>query len=357
MSVSAALILGLVLLALNAFFVGAEFAVISARRSAIEPLAKQGNKRAKTTIWAMEHVSLMLACAQLGVTVCSVGLGVLAEPALARLVEPLLEELGVSHSLTHPIAFAVALLTVVYLHVVLGEMVPKNLSVSSPDRAALWFAPPLVFIARGLSPLIVFMNWLANSFVRLAGVEPKDEIVSAFDVEQVQSIYEHSQAEGALIDEQGIMAGAIEFSSHTAKDVMVKLSDLISVTSRVSVSGVEELIAKTGYSRFPLVTDAGELQGYIHLKDLLFASGEQRLQPLDSWRFRAMVDVDVNDEIEAVLRTMQRSGSHLARVNEVAQVVGVVFLEDILEELVGEISRADSGSKLGRNLGAESKKG
>src|SRR5674476_1283493 len=208
-SAGVAALLGLALLAANAFFVGAEFAVVSARRSAIEPLAAAGSARARTALWAMEHVSLMLACAQLGITVASVSLGVVAEPAVAQVIEGPLAALGLPESAVHPIAVVIALAVVVYLHVVLGEMVPKNLAVAGPDRAALWFAPPLVWVARTVSPVITALNWLANHAVRLLGLEPKNEVASAFTVEEVQSIVERSQAEGLLHDTQGLLAGAI----------------------------------------------------------------------------------------------------------------------------------------------------
>jgi CBS domain containing-hemolysin-like protein len=340
MSSTLALTLGVLLLAANAFFVGAEFAVISARRSSVEPLAAAGNKAARTVLWAMEHVSLMLACAQLGVTVCSIGLGVIAEPALAHLIEGPLEALGVGPALVHPIAFVLALGIVVYLHVVLGEMVPKNLSVAGPDRAVLWFGPPLVLVGRLLRPVIVSLNWVANHIVRLSGVEPKDEVASAFTAEEVQSILEHSRAHGALVDEQGLLAGAIEFSERTAADVMVPVPDLVPLVAGCTPGEVERLVARTGYSRFPVTDALGDLVGYLHLKDVLFAGDDQRDVPLQSWRVRALAEAAPGDGVESVLRAMQRSGAHLARVWDGSQVLGVVFLEDILEELVGEVRDA-----------------
>lgn len=340
MSSTLALLIGVVLLAGNAFFVGAEFAIISARRSAIEPLALAGNKRAVTVLWAMEHVSLMLACAQLGVTVCSVTLGVIAEPALAHLIAAPLTSLGVTDALIHPIAFVVALAIVVYLHVVFGEMVPKNLSVSGPDKAVMWFGPPLVHIGRAVRPIVVALNWLANHAVRLTGVEPKDEVASAFTAEEVQSILTHSQAQGTLDDSQGLLAGAIEFSELTAADVMVPLTGVVTLVEGCTPDDVERLVAKTGFSRFPVVGPDADLLGYLHLKDVLYASEDQRDSPLQVWRIRALAEAAPGDEIEAVLRAMQRSGAHLARVWDGSAVLGVVFLEDILEELVGEVRDA-----------------
>ncbi|MDQ0375794.1 hemolysin family protein [Cellulomonas humilata] len=340
MSSTVALVLGALLLAANAFFVGAEFAIISARRSAIEPLAREGDRRAKTVLWAMENVSLMLACAQLGITVCSTSLGVVAEPAIAHLIEAPLHALGVSESLTHPISFVVALAIVVYLHVVLGEMVPKNLAVAGPDRAVLLFGPPLVWVARVVRPIIAALNWIANHALRLVGVEPKDEVASAFTAQEVQSIVERSQAEGLLDDEQGLLAGALEFSDKTAADVMIRTGSLVTVGGGSTPEDVERLVARTGFSRFPVVDDAGVPTGYLHLKDVLYADEPARSVPVPPWRVRALAVVGPQDEVEDALAAMQRSGAHLARVDEDGRTVGVVFLEDILEELVGEVRDA-----------------
>ncbi len=340
MSTPVAVVIAVLLLAGNAFFVGAEFAIISSRRAAIEPLAAAGDRRAQVVLWAMERVSLMLAAAQLGVTVCSTGLGIVAEPAVAAVLEDPLHRLGVPETLVHPIAFVVALTVVVYLHVVLGEMVPKNLAVAGPDRAVLWFGPPLVVVARVARPVIGVLNWVANHVVRLAGVEPKDEVASAFTAQEVQSIVAHSQAEGLLVDEQGLLGSAIEFSSQTAHEVMVPVENLVTVSDGVTPDDVEHLVARTGFSRFPLVSGGGELVGYLHLKDVLYATDADRHAPVPAFRVRALASVQPHDEVEEALRAMQRTGAHLARVEGPSGVAGVVFLEDILEELVGEVRDA-----------------
>ena len=340
MSSGLALLIACALLAGNAFFVAAEFAIISARRSSIEPLAQSGDRRAVTVLWAMEHVSLMLACAQLGVTVCSTSLGLVAEPAIAHLIEDPLHALGVSTSLAHPIAFVVALLVVVYLHVVLGEMVPKNLAVSGPARAVLVFGPPLVWLARVVRPVIFALNWVANHVLRLFRVDPRDEVASAFTAREVQSIVEQSQAEGLLDDDQGLLSGALEFSDRTAADVMVPLAELRSVPSDVTPDDVERLVGRTGYSRFPVRGRDGSPTGYLHVKDVLYADDETRRLPVPTWRVRAMAVVAPGDEVEDALAAMQRSGVHLARVEDGGSAVGVVFLEAILEELVGEVRDA-----------------
>src|SRR5665811_158579 len=190
MGTGTAIILSLGLLGLNAFFVGAEFALISARRSEIEPRAEEGGRRAKITLGAMERVSLMMAGAQLGITACSLGLGYLGEPAVAHLLEGPFESIGMPESLLHPVSLVVALSIIGFLHVVLGEMVPKNIALAMPDRAALALGPPMNLVVRALHPAIGSLNWIANGILRLARVPVQDEAVS----------YTHLRAPETVLD-------------------------------------------------------------------------------------------------------------------------------------------------------------
>lgn len=355
------LLVGLALLAGNAFFVGAEFAVMSARHSRVEPLVAQGRWGARTTLWAMEHVSLMLACAQLGITVCSLGLGAVAEPALAHLVEPWFAAAGLPEGLVHPVAFALALAVVVALHVVVGEMVPKNLAIAGPERVALVLAPPLVLVARVVRPVIASLNAVANGVLRLVRVTPRDEVSSTFTADEVRSIVTESTSQGLLDDTQGLLAGSIELGARRARDVMVAWPRLVTVTGPTTPQDVDLLVARHGFSRFPVVgtsvvgtSDGGgpdgggpdgggtaDLVGYLHVKDLLYADDERYTAPVPAKRIRALASVQVGDDAEDVLETMQRSASHLARVvDDDGRTVGVVFLEDVLEELVGEVRDA-----------------
>ncbi len=338
MSTGLAFVVVALLLIANAFFVGAEFAVMAARRSQIEPLAAAGSRRARTTLGAMEHVSAMLATAQLGITACSLGLGAVAEPALAHLLEAAFEAVGLPEALVHPVAFALALALVVYLHVVVGEMVPKNLAIAGPERAALLLAPPLVWIAHALSPLINVLNGVANALLRAFGVTPKDEVTSTFTAQEVHSIVTVSRREGLLGDEHELVVGALEFSDRDAGDVAVPISSLVCVADGATPADVERLVARTGFSRFPVQDAAGDLSGYLHLKDVLYADDDRHEQRVPAKRIRSLVTVTASDDVEEVLAAMQRSGAHLARVvDATGSVSGVVFLEDVLEELVGEV--------------------
>lgn len=337
---STGLILSIVgLLLANAFFVGAEFAVISARRSQIEPLAEAGSRSARTVLWAMENVSLMLATAQLGITVCSVSLGVFAEPAIAHALEGPFKQWGIPEAYAHGVAVAVALTIIVTLHVVVGEMVPKNAAVSSPDKAALIFGPPLVWIAKFSRPIIGSLNWIANLLLRMVGIQPQDEVTSAFTADEVHAIVERSSEEGTLQDAAGLLTGAIEFSDRLARDVMVKIDSMVSVPVGVSAEGLEEIAASTGFSRFPVI-DGDSVVGYLHVKDSLFVRPGEREESMPMWRVRDLARVDADAEVESVLARMRSTGSHVALVHEDNVPQGVVFLEDIIEELVGEVRDA-----------------
>ena len=331
-----------VLLLLNAFFVGAEFAAMAARRSTLEPLAAAGSRRAQVCLDALEQMGSLLACAQLGITVCSVLLGAISESALHHALEPVVHHLGLPEGVTDGLALALALLIVVYLHVVVGEMIPKNLALAGPERAALVLVPVLLFLTRTLRPVISVMETLAKALVRLFGVEPKDEITSAFTVEEVEHILAESRHEGLIEEGQhGLVGAALEFSDKDAVDVAVPLSELVTLPLTATPDDVERLVAKRGFSRYPLLDRSGQLSGYLHLKDVLYADDTERDIAVPVKRVRKLATVQAADEVEEVLRTMQRTGSHLARVVDPEGTdIGVVFLEDVIEELVGEVTDA-----------------
>ena len=331
-----ALLIALALLAGNAFFVGAEFALVSARRSQIEPLAAT-RKRARTTLSAMEHVSLMLAGAQLGITVCSLGLGAVAEPAVARLIERPFEALGVTPALVHPVALALALAIVVYFHMVLGEMVPKNVALARPEPAALILGPLLFGIVRVLKPLIWLLNTMANLVLRLARVEPQDEVASAFTAEEVAAMLAESRREGLLdIEEHELLTGALRYHNVRASDIMIRPEDLVHVPEGATAGDVEQRVVQTGFSRFPVAGATGDLIGYLHVKDVLDRN-EDRPAPTD--RIRPLPAIRGDARVDDIVSALQQAGAHLGRVVDphTGETQGVIALEDAIEELVGEI--------------------
>jgi CBS domain containing-hemolysin-like protein len=339
MSEPLAIAIALLLLALNAFFVGAEFALVSARRSTIEPRAEAGSRTARITLGAMERISLMLAGAQLGITICSLGLGYLGEPAIAHLIERPFETLGVPEALLHPVAFAIALGLIGMLHVVLGEVVPKNIALARPDRAALALGPPLALLVRIAHPAIAALNAIANLVLRIGGVTPKDEITSAFTRDEVAGLVEESRREGLLHPSEGqLLTEALTFEERTAERVLLDRDELSTIPREATPEQVEQLAARTGFSRFPVTDDGGALVGYLHLKDALETEHVHRTRPIAPRWIRPLPKVGVADPLHTVLATMQRTGAHLACAeNQHGEIVGVVTLEDVLEELVGEI--------------------
>jgi len=345
-----ALVAALFLLAGNAFFVGAEFAVMSVRRSQVEPLAED-SKRARIVLDALQHLSLMLAGAQLGITLCSLGLGAVAEPAVAHLLEQALHAVHVPESLLHPVSFAVALALVVFLHMVLGEMVPKNIALATPERAALALLPPLVRFARAAGPLLRGLNAIANLGLRLLRVEPKDELTSSYSSDELSEIIAQSRDEGLLDrDEHERLSGALALQQTTARDVMVPLDRLVTVPDTVTADDLEAIVVVTGFSRFPVrsVHDdpetgdvvEGGLVGFVHVKDVLGMTAAARSKPLPETLRRPMPQLAADLPLEEVLAALQRNKSHLAQVVDERGAIGVIALEDVVEEFVGEVEDA-----------------
>src|SRR6476469_2176811 len=263
MSTQSAIWLGLVLLIGNAFFDGAEFALVSARRTKVEPKAAEGSRVARTTLRAMEGLSQMIAACQFGITVCSLRLGAIAEPALAHVIEPLAEAVHLPQAWLHPVAFALALALVIYLHVVLGEMVPKNLALAGPERVAMVLGPPMVAMVTVLKPMVLLLDALANAVVRMLGIQPRSDVISTFTLEEVEAMVDESREAGML--EQGEyerLAGALGFTSRTVADVLLPLDQVETVRRGARASDVEAACAQTGYSRFPVIGADGELVGY-----------------------------------------------------------------------------------------------
>lgn len=329
-----------VLLACNAFFVAAEFAVITARRSSIEPRADRGSKAAQTALFAMEHATLMLATSQLGITVCSLLILNVSEPAIHHLLVGPLEWTGMSAEWVNIVGFAIALIVVTYLHVVFGEMVPKNIAFSIPDRAVLLLAPPLVFIARIFTPIIWFLNEVANLVLRAFGVTPKSEATSSYTFDEVAGIVEQSKREGVLIDEAGTLSNTFEFTSKKVREVAVPIDRIQSLEVGATSHDVQRAVAEYGFSRY-LVSRDGEPIGYVHLKDLIGREDADYDEPIPPSDVRPLRSMYAGTELEDALASLRRTGKHLARViDKDGTTLGILFLEDVIEELVGEVRDA-----------------
>lgn len=335
------LLIGLATLVVNAFFVGAEFALISVRRSQIEPYAERGDRRARNVLWGLEHVSALMAAAQLGITLCTLVLGVVAEPAIAHLLEPVFHAVGVPEGAGHVVSFVIALSLATYLHMLLGEMVPKNVALAEPVRSALLLGPPLVALSRTLRPVIFTVNAFANALLKLLRVETRDEVVASFsDAELAQMVKDSGEA--GLIDDraQERLHDALELGRRPVRDVVLPLQQVVSARVGVTPESLERLSAETGFSRFPVVDEQRRIVGYLHVKDALDAS--PRDKPFRPAEMRSIARVRESTPMDDVLTAMRRSRTHLAAViGTDGRLAGLVTMEDVLRELFGQ--RADRG--------------
>ncbi|WP_327270123.1 hemolysin family protein [Streptomyces sp. NBC_01218] len=328
---------GLLVLA-NGFFVGAEFALVSVRRSQVEPLAASGSARARQVLYGLENLPQMMAAAQFGITVCSLTLGAVAEPTVAHLLEPLFHAAHVPEGLVHPLGYALALVFVVVLHLVIGEMVPKNLAMAAPEKTALWLSPTLVGFARLCRPVTAALGACARLVLKLFRVEPRDEVEAVFTSEQLNRLVEDSGQAGLLEPEaQERLEDALELGSRLVTDVLLDNASLVTVDPSVTPRRIEELTVRTGFSRFPVRAElGGPFMGYLHVKDVLDLEDGERAVPQQVWRPMATVRAEL--PLDDALTVMRRAATHLAQVADAqGKVLGLVALEDVLETLVGEV--------------------
>ncbi len=341
-----ALLAAVALLGANAFFVAAEFALVSARRDRLEAMAGSGQGAAAIVLRAHADLSRMLAASQLGITICSLLLGRLGEPAVAHLIEAPLQWAGMPEAVLHPLASALSLAIVVVAHMVLGEMVPKNIAIAGPEAAALWLVPPFLVFTTAARPLIGFFNLLANSVLRLIGVEPRDELEAAFTSGELSDLIDESRREGFLDDDEtSRITRTLRSANATVADVLIASDDLVTLPPHPVVGDVAQAVADTGYSRFPLrtagtPTTPGRLTGYLHVKDILDLA-DQEAAPVPPGRVRALPEVPVGARLDAALAVLRRHRAHLGRaVRPDGSTVGVVTMEDLIERYVGAVRDA-----------------
>ncbi len=338
MNIWVALITAILTLAGNAFFVGAEFGLISARRTQIELEAVKGSLSAKITLGAMENVALMLAGAQFGVTICSLIFGAVSEPFVTHLLQQPFHNLGLSEVLVVPIALLITLIMMTYLHVVIGEMVPKNLALTAPSKIALILIPPLVVLVNIFKPIIIALNTITGVILKLTGFKPKHEITSSFNRDEVAGFVKESLREGLLSSkEEQLLSCSLNFDDATIKSVIIPMNSVVATTQNPTAAEIEKLTTETGFSRFPVIGKYNQIRGYIHLKDILRLPEAEYNKHLPSSLFRPMASVKISSTLRNALAVMQQTGAHLAKVTDNKSVIGVIALEDVIEELIGEI--------------------
>jgi CBS domain containing-hemolysin-like protein len=331
------ILITIVLLLGNGLFVGGEFALIASRRTAIEPLAAT-SKRARWALSAMNQIPLMIAGAQLGITICSLGLGAIAEPALAHLLEGPFAWLGLPDDAVHPVAFVLALGVVVFLHTVVGEMVPKNITLAGPERSALVLGPFMLAFCTGTKPLLNAMRWAARTVLSLWKIEATDAVKTVFTAEELAGMVSQARAEGLLGSEQySRIHAALGLNDRTAADVLRPWSGVTTVADTDSPATVEAVATRTGRSRFPVVqAETRRVLGFIHVKDLLGYEDQQRDRPLPPEIIRPLAVVQPDRTLADLLLTMRRDRRHILLVSDGRRPLGVITLDDVLHAVVGD---------------------
>ena len=327
------------LLAANGFFVAAEFALLASRRSRIEQLAAEGDRRARHARAGLRELSLMLAGAQLGITMCSLGLGVIAEPAVARMIEAAIAGVvDLPAGTSHAIAFVIALSIVVFLHMVVGEMAPKSWAIAHPEPSALILARPFRGFAVVFRPVIWFLNRSANLVVRAVGVQPQDELAMAHSSADLILLLNEAADEGALEHhEHELLSRSIEMSGLVATSAMTARPSVVAADASSPIEEVEQLAISTGRSR--IVVYDGDLDhpvGVVHARDLLTFDGDRVRSTAGDLAGPVMVTPD-HLALEDLFLHMRDERRHLALVvDEHGVVLGLITMEDVLEELIGE---------------------
>jgi CBS domain containing-hemolysin-like protein len=337
------LLVTVLLIGANAFFVAAEFSLISARRDRLEALAEQGRSSAITAIRAGEQLPLMFAGAQLGITVSSILLGRLGEPAVADLLRRPSVLFGVSPALLHTVSFVIALAIVVTLHVLLGEMVPKNIAMAGPEKAAMLLIPAYLVYVRAVRPVITFYNRCSNATLRALRVRPRSELDITVSTVELSEMIAESVSAGLLDREEHTrLTRALQIRNRLVADVAVPAVDIRAIPVAAAGSGptvdaVEKALAATGYSRFPVIGVDGGFLGYLHIKDML-AFIDDPNAVVDVARVRPLPRLAQSLSVPEALSRMRRSNSHLALVTgQDGAVVAMVALEDLVRDLVGAV--------------------
>jgi magnesium and cobalt exporter, CNNM family len=344
-----AVLLTVLLLAANAFFVGAEFALISARRDRLEALAEQGKRSAVAVIRAGQNLSVMLAGAQLGITICSILLGRVGEPAVAHLLEAPFHLLGVPDAILHTVSFVIAITIVVVLHVLLGEMVPKNIAIAGPESAAMLLVPPYLFWVRMARPIIAVYDWCAHVALRAVGVQAKTELENTVSSVELSEMIAESLSEGLLDpEEHNRLSRALQIRTRLVGDVAIPLREVHAVAAAAEGAGptvraIQQALAESGYSRFPVIEADGRFIGYVHIKDILRLVDDADAV-VDLSMVRPLPQVSASLPLPDALSRLRRRNSHLALVTgDDGGVTAIVALEDLVEDLVGAMRHRTHG--------------
>jgi CBS domain containing-hemolysin-like protein len=330
-----------VLVLANAFFVATEFALVSARRTRLDEMIRNGDRKATLARRAIQSLSRYISATQLGITLTSLGLGWIGEPALATLLAslftwlpPLMEKIA-----THSVAVVIAFTLITSLHIILGELVPKAFALVYPEIVSTWTVPPLMVFAWVMAGPIAVLRSTSNRLLKIFDINPPGEEERLHSPEEIRMLVEQSEVGGSLLQQDArLLEGVFEFSEKTAQEVMTPRTQIVALDAGLTVESAADEVAVARRSRYPVYTESlDEIVGVVHAKDILTA---MRRQPGQTVRdiMRPPLFVPGTREVEDVLADMKRLKTHLAVVlDEYGGTAGLVTMEDLLEEIVGPI--------------------
>ena len=335
------LLLVVVLVLANAFFVAAEFALVGARRTRLDELANAGDRKARLARQAVQSLDRYISATQLGITLASLGLGWMGEPALATLISRVLGWLpgSIATIASHGIASVIAFIIITVLHIILGELVPKAVALLFPETISRWVAMPLIGFSWVMAAPIAILNGTANLLLRLIGVSAPGEHERLHSPEELRLLVEQSEEGGSLLQQDArLLEGVFEFSEKSAQEVMTPRTRIAALEQELTIEEAADQVARHGRSRYPVYAESlDEIVGIVHSKDILAAL---RQEPHGNVRsvMREPLFVPGTREVEDVLADMKRLKSHMAVVlDEYGGTAGLVTMEDLLEEIVGDI--------------------
>ncbi|HEF9776024.1 hemolysin family protein [Campylobacter coli] len=348
-------VIALALVLLNGFFVLSEFSIVKVRRSKLEEMVKEKKVGAKKALEVTSRLDTYLSACQLGITLSSLALGWIGEPAIAKMLEIPLANLGFNGVIIHTIAFIIAFSIITLLHVVLGELVPKSIAIAIADKAVLWVARPLHWFWILFLPCIKIFDFLAAIALKLFGIKPAKESELTHSEEEIKIIASESQKGGVLDEfETEIIRNAVDFSDTVAKEIMTPRKDMICLNKQKTYAENMQIICDHKHTRFPYIDGSKDtILGMIHIRDIVQNELSDKSENLDTF-VKPLILVPENISISKVLVMMNKERSHTALViDEYGGTAGILTMEDIMEEIIGEIkseNEEDSYKKLAENI-------
>ncbi|MEH7266536.1 hemolysin family protein, partial [Priestia megaterium] len=337
------LLLVVVLIGLTGFFVATEFVIVKVRSSKIDQLVAEGKKGAVSAKKVITHLDEYLSACQLGITVTAMGLGVLGEPTVERLLSPIFMRFDLNESLTHLLSFGIAFIVMTYLHVVVGELAPKTFSIQKAEAVALLFSAPIIWFYKIMYPFIWILNGSARILVGMFGLKPASEHELAHSEEELRLLLAESYRSGAINQsELKYVNNIFEFDERLAKEIMIPRTEIITISEHDTIDAFLEMAASEQYTRYPVTIggDKDQIVGVVNIKEVLsdVAFDDTLRDKLVSPYVKPVIQVIESYSINKLLRRMQKERIHMTiLLDEYGGTAGLVTVEDILEEIVGEI--------------------